>query len=124
MIINSSHRIHIFVIESIMLRHQIAISLSAFLLSVTTAQAQDYTLTLKDHQFSPAALTIPANQKIELKVKNEQASPAEFESSDLDREKVVGAGSSIIVYIGPLDAGSYHYFDDFHRETTGTIIAK
>ena len=89
------------------------------------ASAEDYTITLKDHQFTPQNLELPAKQKIKLTVKNQQTEPAEFESSDLDREKVVAANSEIIVYIGPLDAGSYSYFDDFHRDTTkGTITVK
>jgi len=100
--------------------------LSLFLLVsfAAGAQAEDYVLTLKDHKFSPDPITVPANQKIKLTVKNAQVTNAEFESSDLDREKVVEAGSQIIVYVGPLDPGSYGYFDDFHRETIGTIIAK
>lgn len=88
------------------------------------AFAADYTITLKDKQFSPANLTVPANQKIKLIVKNQNATPAEFESSDLDREKVVTANSEITVFIGPLDPGSYGYFDDFDRSVTGTITAK
>ena len=89
------------------------------------AHAEDYVITIKDHQFSPQDLTIPAGQKVRITVKNLDATPAEFESSDLDREKVVGGNSEIIVFIGPLEAGRYGYFDDFHRDTTkGTITAK
>ena len=89
------------------------------------AHADDYVITLKNNQFSPKELTIPAGEKVKITVKNTDATPSEFESSDLNREKVVGANSEIIVYIGPLDPGSYGYFDDFHRDTTtGTIIAK
>lgn len=99
---------------------------TAFAISCTNAYAEDadYAITLKDHAFSPPELVVPAGQKIKLTVKNLQSSPAEFESNDLDREKVVGANSDIIVLIGPLDAGKYGYFDDFHRETTATITAK
>ncbi len=100
-------------------------ALSAFLLSSAAAHAEDYVLTLKNNQFSPKELIVPAGKKIKITVKNEDAAPAEFESSDLDREKIVGANSEIFVFIGPLDAGSYGFFDDFHRNTTtGTIIAK
>jgi plastocyanin len=82
-------------------------------------------LIIKDHRFEPAELKVPAGQKIKITVKNQDATPAEFESSDLNREKVVGANSEVIVFIGPLDPGRYGYFDDFHRDTTtGTIIAK
>ncbi len=89
------------------------------------AHAEDYVLTLKNNQFSPKVLTIPAGQRIKLIVKNQDATPAEFESSDMNREKVVGANSEIVVFIGPLEPGSYGYFDDFHRNTTtGIIVAK
>lgn len=102
----------------------LSLSLLAALLLPGAAQADDYTLTLKDHQFSPNPITIPANRKIKLTVKNLQSGPAEFESSDLNREKVVEANGQIVVYIGPLDPGKYGYFDDFNHTTTGTIIAK
>ena len=99
--------------------------LAAFLCDPTGARAQDYILTLKDHQFSPKELTIPAGQKIKITVKNLDTTPAEFESSDLNREKVVAANSEITVYVGPVDAGTYAYFDDFHHDTTtGSITAK
>ena len=98
--------------------------LAAVLLLPSIARADDYVLTLKDHQFSPKELAIPANQKIKLTVKNLDPAPAEFESSDLNREKVVAENGEIMLFIGPLDAGRYVYFDDFHRETTGTIIVK
>ncbi len=100
-------------------------ALSAFLLFSAAVHAEDFVLTLKNNQFSPKELTVPAGQKIKITVKNLDASPAEFESSDLNREKVVGGNSEITVFIGPLDAGSYGFFDDFHRNTTtGTVIAK
>ena len=94
------------------------------LLLVGTAEADDYTLTLKDHKFTPENMVVPANQKVKLTVKNDSTSPAEFESSDLDREKIVSPGNEIAIFIGPLSPGNYGYFDDFHRETTGTLIAK
>ncbi len=99
--------------------------LSASLLFSATAHAQDYVITIKGNQFSPKDLVIPAEQKIKITVKNLDATPAEFESFDLNREKVVSANSEIIVFVGPLESGSYTYFDDFHRDTTkGTITAK
>ena len=97
----------------------------AGLMMSALAHAEDYVLTLKNNQFSPSVLTIPAGQKVKITVKNQDATPAEFESSDLNREKVVAANSEVSVFVGPLNAGSYRYFDDFHRDTTtGTIVAK
>ena len=73
----------------------------------------------------PRELTIPAGQKVKIVVRNEDPTPAEFESSDLNREKVVGANSQIMLFVGPLDAGRYGFFDDFHRATTtGTLLVK
>src|SRR4051812_22592447 len=86
--------------------------------------AADYTLTLKDHQFSPKELTIPIHEKIKLTIKNLDTAPAEFESSELNREKIVGAGSEAILYIGPLPAGNYHYFNDFDHAASGIITVK
>ncbi|HUW39101.1 MAG TPA: cupredoxin domain-containing protein [Rhodocyclaceae bacterium] len=102
-----------------------SVALAAYLLFSVAAHADGFVLTLKNNQFSPKILTIPAGQKIKITVKNQDVTPAEFESSDMNREKVVGPNGEIIIFIGPLDAGSYGYFDDFHRNTTtGTIIAK
>ncbi len=97
---------------------------AALSLSALTARAEDYVLTLKDHKFTPQELTVPAGQKVKLIVRNDGDATAEFESATLNREKIVNSKSAINVFIGPLDAGRYDYFDDFHRETTGVIVAK
>jgi len=87
--------------------------------------ASDYVLSIKDHVFTPNSLEIPANQKIRLIVKNLDATAEEFESYDLNREKIVAGNSEITVLIGPLDPGTYQFFGDFHPDSAhGTIIAK
>jgi plastocyanin len=102
-----------------------SVALSACLLFSVSAHAEDYVLTLKSNQFSPKVLNVPAGQKVKIIVKNQDATPAEFESSDLNREKVIGANSEVTIFVGPLNAGRYGFFDDFHRNTTtGTIVAK
>jgi len=88
----------------------------------TRAATGDYELTVRNHQFQPATLKLPAGKRIKLVVKNEDAAPMEFESYDLDREKVIVGHSSGIVYIGPLDPDTYKIFDDFHRATTNGVI--
>lgn len=100
--------------------------LPSLLLAYTSAaHADDYILTLKDHQFSPPVLTIPANQKVKITVKNLDSTPAEFESHDLKREKVITGKSDAIISVGPLTTGTYHYFDEFHEETAkGTIVVQ
>lgn len=67
---------------------------------------------------------MPAGVKVKLLVKNEQTATAEFESTSLHREKIVNAGGEITVFVGPLDPGSYEFFDDFNNSTRGHLIVK
>jgi cupredoxin-like protein len=100
----------------------------ALALSVAPSWAEDaesYTLTIRQHRFEPTEIEIPAGKKISLVVKNLDATPEEFESIELHREKVVSGGSEITVYIGPLKPGRYEFFGDFNPDTArGHIIAK
>src|SRR5215831_21158983 len=82
------------------------------------------TIIMKDHQFVPSEVPVPAGVKVKLLIKNEQSVSGEFESSSLHREKIVSAGSEITVYVGPLDPGTYDIFDDFNRDTRGHIVVK
>jgi plastocyanin len=82
-------------------------------------------LILFNHSFDPQTITVPAGKKIKLTVTNKDAAAAEFESNDLNREKVVPANGEIHVSLGPLDAGTYDFYDDFHRSTTtGELVAQ
>ena len=81
-------------------------------------------LTIRNHAFEPADLEVPAGQKIELHVKNADPTPAEFESAELHREKVIPAGQEAVVFIGPLRAGRYEFFDDFNPASRGHIVAR
>lgn len=82
------------------------------------------TISLKDHQFVPSEVPVPAGVKVKLLLKNDQTVTAEFESTSLHREKIVEPGATITVYVGPLDPGSYEFFDDFHSQARGHLIAK
>ena len=101
-----------------------ALPLAVVLSAPTLADDPVVTITLKDHQFVPSEVPVPAGVKVKLLIKNEQSVSGEFESSSLHREKIVSAGSEITVYVGPLDPGSYDIFDDFHRETRGHLVVK
>ena len=92
---------------------------------LAAADPPEYTLTIKNHRFTPVELTIPADTKVKLIVVNQDATPEEFESHELNREKVVTGNASINVYVGPLKAGRYLYFGDFHQDTAqGILIAR
>jgi plastocyanin len=102
-----------------------AIAVSLFLTFGAYAQDFEAHLTIRGHKFEPAELTVPAGQKIKLLVDNQDATPEEFESNELNREKIVVGKGSITVFLGPLDAGRYPFFGDFHQETAqGVLVAK
>lgn len=91
------------------------------------AHASDdvYTIQIKDHRFVPEKLTVPVGKKIKLLIENLDATPEEFESHALNREKVIAGNSKATVYIGPLAEGSYAYYGEFNEATAqGSIIAK
>lgn len=102
--------------------------LSSLLMFGASAQAADmpeFQLTIRNQSFDPVQLKVPANTKFKLLVKNTDSTPSEFESTDMNREKIVLPNSTINVYIGPLDRGSYKFFDDFHQDTgKGVLIAE
>lgn len=91
------------------------------------ANASDdvYTIQIKDHRFVPEKLTVPVGKKIKLLIENMDATPEEFESHALNREKVIAGNSKATLYIGPLTEGSYAYYGEFNAATAqGSIIAK
>ena len=84
-----------------------------------------YDLTAVNGTFVPTLLTLPAGQKVKLEVHNQGPAPEEFESSDLNQEQVVVPGSTITLFIGPLQPGTYSFFGDFHPATArGRIVVQ
>ncbi len=89
------------------------------------AEVETYTLTLKDHKFTPDTIEAPADTKFKLLVKNEDKTPAEFESDDFKREKIIKGGAEATINVGPLKAGEYKFFDEFNEKTAqGKLIVK
>lgn len=81
-------------------------------------------LAIRDARFQPTTLTVPAGEKFKLRVTNHGPGVEEFESVDLNRERIVPPGRSIEVYLGPLKPGRYRIFGDFHPATAqGEIVA-
>jgi len=92
-----------------------------------TARAADadYTLVIQDHRFQPAELSVPADKKIKLTIDNRDATPEEFESHALNREKLIAAKTSSTIFIGPLRPGRYPFYGEFNEKTAvGVIVAQ
>jgi len=83
-----------------------------------------FSIELRNNQFVPSEVQIPAGVKVKLVVHNSNPTPSEFESTQFHREKIVSPGQEISVFVGPLDPGSYEFFDDFHPETRGHLVVK
>jgi hypothetical protein len=96
-----------------------------FSATLAAAPAAEYKLTIRDHRFVPAEITIPAKTKVKLIIINEDASPEEFESHELNREKIVTGKGRITVFVGPLKPGRYPFFGEFNPKTAqGVLIVK
>ena len=105
----------------------IAISALSLVALQAFAAADEFTLTIKDHAFTPKELKLPAGIKIKLLVVNQDATPAEFESKPLGREKVIPGKSTGIVSLGPLQAGRYEFVEEYHETEAaaqGTIVVE
>ena len=90
-----------------------------------SAEDTDVRLVIREHKFVPAEITVPARRKIKLVIENQDATAEEFESDELNREKVVPAKGKVTIFVGPLEPGRYPFFGDFHKETAkGVLIAK
>lgn len=93
--------------------------------SAAGAQQDEFTIVIKNHRFQPTELTVPAGRKIKLIVDNQDATPEEFESHSLKREKVIKGGTKATILIGPLKPGTYEFVGEYHESTAkGKIIAK
>ena len=89
------------------------------------AEDTDVQLVIREHKFVPAEITVPARKKIKLVIENQDATAEEFESYELNREKVVPPKGRVTIFVGPLEPGRYPFFGDFHKETAkGVLIAK
>ncbi len=84
-----------------------------------------FTITIRDHLFYPSEIEVPANTKVKLLLVNEDATAEEFESYELNREKIVMGSSKAVIFVGPLKPGVYPFFGEFNMATAqGTLVAK
>lgn len=92
---------------------------------IANAEVPVVELTIRDHLFFPAELPVPANTKIRLIVINADPTPEEFESYELNREKIILGNSRATVFIGPLAPGEYPFYGEFNMSTAqGKVIAR
>jgi hypothetical protein len=106
---------------SVRLKIIIALSL---LSGLAEAKRPEFVIEIKDHLFYPAQLNVPSGMKFKLIIINHDQTAEEFDSFELNREKVIFGGQSATIYVGPLRPGRYGFFGEFNPTTaTGEIIA-
>jgi plastocyanin len=97
--------------------------LTLIALCIVAAQAfaatEEITLTIKNHTFEPKELKVPAGKKVKILVVNQDATPAEFESKPLNREKVIPGKSTGVINVGPLKPGRYGFVEEYHENEAG-----
>ena len=102
----------------------LVILLQIIFIKSSFAATQEFTIEIKNHLFYPEEITVPARIKIKLIIYNRDHTAEEFESYELNREKIIMGNRKGIVFIGPLEPGDYPFFGEFNPETAqGKIIA-
>ncbi len=86
------------------------------------AKTKEFHLTLENHVFIPSELKIPANEKVKLIIHNKDKTAEEFDSFDLNREKVLFPNIKTTIFIGPLSSGKYEYFGEYNPSSARGVI--
>jgi hypothetical protein len=82
-------------------------------------------LAIRDQQWVPNEVEVPANTKVELVIKNEQKKAAEFERPCAAPRKGRAAGwPGQPVRSGRMKPGRYEFVDDFNKAARGFIVVK
>lgn len=90
---------------------------------ISWAKRPEYVIELKEHLFYPSEIKIPADRKVKLVIHNHDQTPEEFDSFDLNREKVIFPNKKAVIFIGPLPPGRYGFFGEYNPNTAkGSVI--
>jgi hypothetical protein len=81
-----------------------------------------FTIEFKDGTVAPLRLEVPANRRFQLQLVNNGETPAEFESTELRKEKVLAPKTASILVFRTLDPGEYPFFDDFHPDAPKAVL--
>ena len=95
---------------------------SLLLISPSVWATPTIQIEIRNHLFFPSEIEIAAGQKVKLVIINKDNSAEEFESYELNREKVIPGNSKGIIFVGPLKAGEYPFFGEFFPKTAQGII--
>lgn len=111
------------------IRSGVAAMCAAGALALATAPARGadptFQIEFNDGKVTPSLLEVPAKTRFTLELRNVGTTPAEFESRQLRKEKVLAPGATSTMVIRTLDPGEYDFFDDFHPDAPAAkLVAK
>ena len=93
--------------------------------ALACADRPEFHIEIRNHLFYPASIVVPSNTKIKLRITNHDDTPEEFDSFDLNREKVIFPRRTATIYIGPLPSGKYSFFGEYNPNSAqGMVIVK
>jgi heme/copper-type cytochrome/quinol oxidase subunit 2 len=91
----------------------------------SVAKLKAFYIELKDHIFVPERIELPANKKVKLIILNRDTTAEEFDSFDLNREKVLFPNRKAVIFVGPLKPGEYEFFGEFNPDSArGFVVVK
>lgn len=96
--------------------------LPALTLGARAEEEPLFRIEFNDGKVTPQRLEVPAKTRFRLELHNLGKEPAEFESKELRKEKVLAPGTSSILVIRTLDPGEYDFFDDFHLDAPPAVL--
>jgi len=105
--------------------HSLLVGMAIVLSLAHFARADDdpvFRIEFKDGVVSPRRLEVPANRRFSLELHNLGETPAEFESRELRKEKVLAPGTTSVLVIRTLEPGQYDFFDDFHPDAPPAVL--
>jgi len=110
-----------------MLNARVFLAVCAVFIATGSARAEEpvFRIEFNNGKVVPQRLEVPANTRFILERDNAGTEPAEFESKELRKEKVLAPGASSTLVIRTIDPGEYDFFDDFHLdEKPAVLVAK
>jgi hypothetical protein len=99
--------------------------LAGLLAFAGAARAEDdpvFRIEFNNGKVTPQRLEVPAKRRFKLELVNAGTEPAEFESKELRKEKVLAPGTTSSLVIRTLDPGEYDFFDDFHLDAPPAVL--
>lgn len=103
----------------------VLVAMIFLLMVIQSANAAEYEVMIKDHRFVPDTIEMSAGERHRLIVHNSDATAEEFESYELNREKIIAGNSKAVIFLPALEPGSYPFFGEFNMDTAqGRIVVK